>query len=136
MNPTDPQNETLAKLTELLRAANVNLNPQPPAPGAWPPPQPSFAPPANFAPPVQPCGLLVPVTIQTSAGEVSTYIQLPQTAVANPQAAIESLARAGWPIRIYTRRENGGGNGYGNGGSYGGNGYQQRSPARWGRRQW
>lgn len=114
MNPPIVQDEALAaKLTELLRQANINL--QPPAPFG--------APPMFAAPAIQPTGLLVAVTIPTAQGDVSGYLQLPPQALQNPAAVIGQLQAAGWPLRTYARRENG----YG---GYGG-GWQGR---RWGRR--
>ena len=131
VNPADQnQDATLAKLTELLRAASVNMAPQPPAPFGSPPM--AFNSPPAFGATIQPTGLLVAVNIPTPEGQVSGYLQLPQSALANPGAAIAQLQAAGWPLRTYQRRD-AGGNGYGNGGSFGG-GYQQRGGRAWGRK--
>jgi len=108
MNQND---ELVSKLTELLRQASSQS-----APGGWPPAQQ----PTQFGAPVQPIGLLVPVTIPTQAGDVSCYVQLPAQSAANPPAAIAALQAAGWPIRVYS-----GGNG---------GGWQNRRQRQWGRR--
>jgi hypothetical protein len=100
--------ELLAQLAAMLR------QPTAPAPMAAP-----FAGPGpNFGPAVQPTGLLVAVNLPMPDGsEVSGYLQLPATALADPRGAIAALVAAGWPLRTYQprnawpRRSNWGGGG-------------------------
>ena len=97
MNQDQNPNETLAKLTELLRQATANLNPAAPAPQfGWP----SAAPP-TFAPSVQPTGILVPIRLDTPAGEVGCYVNLPASALQSLPQTIAAMQAQGWPIRIY-----------------------------------
>lgn len=73
---------------------------------------------------VRPVGLLVSITVPTPNGEVPCYLQFGPEAAANPQGAIQQLMQAGWPVKCWAPRQNGGG--WGQGG-----GYQGR---RWGGR--
>lgn len=58
--------------------------------------------------PVNPVGLLIPVTFQLADGRsVGSYLQFGPEAARNPQATIAALAAQGWPVRAY-----GGGNGW------------------------
>lgn len=108
MNTTE-NTEAVAKLTELLQRATANLTPPAPAMTAWAQPlTPGPGQPPMFGAAVAPIGLLVALTIPTPQGELAAYLQLPASALANPQAAIAQLQAAGWPLRIYNRGGNSG----------------------------
>ena len=124
MNPSNPENsnELLAKLSALLAQTTTPLQVAPfGGPAAMPA---AMSAPQGFGQPVQPVGLLVPISLPTQAGDVGCYVQLPAAALANPQAAIAALQAQCWPVRAY-----GGGNG-----NTAGNGWQQRGGRAWGRR--
>lgn len=69
---------------------------------------------------VRPMGLLVSITIPTPNGEVPCYLQLGPEAAANPQAAIQQLMQAGWPVKCWQPRQQQNGWGGGGGGYQGG----------------
>lgn len=121
--------ELVSKLTQLLRQATPQAAPfAQPGPQPFAQPMPGGQPPGMFGGQIQPTGLLLPLSFQTQAGQVSAYLQLPAEALANPQAVVAQLIAAGWPIRIYQGNNGGGGGGGGGGGWQGG----QRQ--NWGRR--
>lgn len=117
MNSEQNQTNTLEQLTALLRQATQGATP--PAPfGA---PVPMFSPPTPaFGQPVQANAVLVPIRVETPAGEVGCYVSLPGSVVQNLPGIITQLQGQGWPIRIYSQ----------------GNGWQGRRSS-WGRgRSW
>jgi hypothetical protein len=79
----------------LLQALLQRLTPQP-APSVTSP----FAPRPSAGPP-QPVGLLVPVTLDTQAGQVRCYAQFGADVASNPQVLVDTLLAAGWPIAAW-----------------------------------
>lgn len=84
----------------------------PPAPGypGYPPPPPAVP---------QALGFSVPVSVRTPGGEVTVSVQFGPEWAASPQAAeqlLGMLIAAGWPVKAWQPKQNGGGGGGGWGG--------------------
>jgi len=65
-------------------------------------------------------GVLVPVVIQSPAGEVTVQVQFGEAEAANVPGLVMQLMQMGWPLKAYAPKQqfNGGG-GYNQGGGFG-----------------
>lgn len=88
--------------------------PAQPAPMMQPPPQPApvMQSPMQWAPqqPVlpQPAGFSVPITLRLQGEEATCYVHFSADAAQNPQALVEALVQAGWPVKTWAPKRDAG----------------------------
>lgn len=77
-----------------------------------------------------PTGFMVPVTLETAAGEVTCYVAFGPEAMRDPKACLNALEVANWKVKAWNRNAGGAGGGSGGnypsrGGGYNGGGYNR-----------